>query len=86
MNKSKHPITVRGLRLIQSWLRKVGTGLPTKNDPWHFVFIVPPDIGSAFKSQKLQGDTKNGEWAGKMKQYMLELDVKGICFDLADSS
>jgi len=78
MNKSKHPITIKGLRLIQSWLQNVGTGLPTKNDPWRFVFVVPLGMGSAFKLQQVKDDTKNGEWAGKMKQYVSEMHVEGV--------
>ena len=74
MNKSKHPISVRD---IQGWLREVGTAglLPTKKDPWRFVFIVPPNMAGDFKPQGLKGDTEKGEWAGKMNQYVLGLDV-----------
>jgi hypothetical protein len=102
MNKSRHPIKVKGLRDIQRWFRKVGRYvgtaglLPTKKDPWRFVFIVPPDMVGDFDLQELDGDTKKGEWAGKMTQYVLlseGLEVFGRahnstqqCLDLADSS
>ena len=66
----EHPILVLGLERIQSWL-KSGTPLedlrPSKRKPWHFIFILPSDMGS-FKSQRLRGDTAQGEWAGEVHQ------------------
>ena len=59
-----------------------------KNPPWRFVFIVPPNMASAFKLQGLKGDTKKGAWAGKVNKYVLGLDVGGaaVVLDLADLS
>jgi hypothetical protein len=82
-NKSKHPIKVSGLRDIQRWLRDVGPKslLPTKQAPWCFVFILPPNMESAFKYQKLKDDTKTREWAGKMNQFVLGLNVGDVYND-----
>ena len=75
----KHSICVSGLQRIQSWLEH-GTPLaalrPSTNRPWRFIFIVPSGEASTFELQKLEGDTKD-EWAGKVHQYVLELDVLG---------
>jgi len=71
---SDHPISVPGLERIQGWLKR-GTppaGLrPNKTRPWRFLFIVPPDMASTFTLQELKDDSLNGEWAGKVDQYVL---------------
>ena len=75
----KHDIRVSGLRRIQSWLRgePLAALRPSKNRPWRFIFIVPPSVEESFKSQRLEGDTARGEWAGKVQQYVLGLDILG---------
>ena len=72
-----HPIDVSGLQRIQSWLKNDTplAGLrPSKERPWRLIFIVPPDEAS-FELQQLRGDTAEGEWAGKVHQYVLRLDA-----------
>jgi hypothetical protein len=76
-----HPIAVSGLELLQSWL-KSSTPLaplsPSAYSPWRFIFIVPPDKVSTFKSQRLEGkDQDVVKWAGNIHQYVLGLDVLG---------
>jgi hypothetical protein len=72
--KSEHPIAVTGLKRIQRWLK--GTDLvPKRTRPWRFIFIVPRQMETSFRSQKFDGDTKLGEWAGKVNQYVFGLDV-----------
>jgi hypothetical protein len=72
----EHHILVSGLRRIQSWLSD--TPLmdlrASKERPWRFIFIVPSGEAS-FELQRLEGDTTKGEWAGKVHQYVLGLDV-----------
>jgi hypothetical protein len=75
----KHHILLSGLRLIQSWLERdtrLAGLLPSKERPWRFIFIVPPGQAS-FELQPLGGDTAQGEWPGKVQQYVLGLDVFG---------
>ena len=74
----KHHILVSGLQRIRSWLKRdtrLAGLLPLKERPWRFIFIVPSDEAS-FELQRLEGDTQ-GEWAGKVQQYVLGLDVVG---------
>jgi hypothetical protein len=80
MNKD-HAIVVSGLRLIQSWLQQrtaLGGLCLTETRPWRFLFVVPLGMASTFKLQKLDGDTANGEWAGKVHQYVLGLEEQTI--------
>ena len=76
---SKHPISVSGLQRIQSWLEPGNKLLadlrPSKPRPWRIIFIVPPRGEASFELQQLKGDTARGEWAGKVHQYVLGLDV-----------
>jgi hypothetical protein len=78
-SRREHDILVPGLQRIQSWLRR-GTLLeglhPSENRPWRFIFVVPSDE-ETFDSQRLVGDTAQSEWAGKVQQYVLGLDVVG---------
>lgn len=78
---NEHPIAVSGLQLIDSWL-KLRTPLaglrPEKNRPWRFLFVVPLDMVSTFKLQKLDGDTARGDWAGKVHQCVLGLEEQTI--------
>ncbi len=76
-----HPIAVRGLRRIQSWLKP---NTPPENlsaedtRKWRFVFIVPFDMASTFTSQKFEdkkGNTDNREWAGKVDQLVFGVNV-----------
>lgn len=72
-------ILVSDLQRIQSWLKDDTplAGLrPSKRRPWRFVFIVPPDE-EPFEPQRLKGDTTQGEWAGKVHQYVLTFVVLG---------
>ena len=76
-----HDILIKGLQRIQSLL-KSGTPLgglrPSTIRPWRLVFIVPPSGKAHFKSQPLKGDDAAlDEWAGKVHQYVLGLDVTG---------
>jgi len=74
-----HHILVSGLQRIQSWLERDTrlAGLrASKERPWRFIFIVPSDEES-FELQQLEGDPAQGEWAGKVHQYVLGLDVVG---------
>jgi hypothetical protein len=74
--RREHDILVEGLKRIQSWLKQPLDNLrPSRTIPWRFVFIVPSDQ-KTFKSQRLIGDTARGEWAGKVHQYVLRLDVE----------
>lgn len=77
--KSKHPIAVKCLKRIQRWLNPstdpIGELRPSEANPWRFVFIVPPNMASAFTSQVLEGDGTRRDWAGKVEQYVLGLDV-----------
>ena len=86
---SRHHISVTGLERIQSWLN--GTLLaplcPSKekskgkaeaearNGTWRLIFIVPSHCEASFELQPLEGDAPLGEWAGKVHQYVLGLDV-----------
>jgi len=81
---SRHDIRVSGLQLIQSWLerrtplahlRPSKSNPDTENKPWRLIFIVPSDDEASFELQPLKGDTDLGEWAGKVHQYVLGLDV-----------
>jgi hypothetical protein len=45
---------------------------------WRFIFIVPPDEETNFGRQKFEGDTDNGEWAGKVDEYVLGLAVGNV--------
>jgi hypothetical protein len=79
INKKKvHPINVEGLRKIQKSL-KLRTPLadlrPSETEPWRFIFIVSPEVEPGFTSQIFIGDTQHGEWAGKVNQYVLGLDL-----------
>jgi len=75
-----HNVLVSGLQHIQS-LFKRGTPLeglsPSENRPWRLVFIVPPSDEAYFKSQRFKSDAPLNEWAGKVHQYVLGLDVMG---------
>ena len=77
---TKHGIQVPGLRRIQSWLQP-GTVLadlrPSVNNPWRFIFIVPPGEASTFTLQRFEGDTSDDVWDRKVHQYVLGLDVLG---------
>ncbi len=78
---SDHPIVVSGLKRIQNWLKydTLPAGLrPTDKRTWRFIFIVPSDMASTFRLQKFEGDTANGEWAGKVDQYVLGLEVGSL--------
>jgi hypothetical protein len=80
---SDHPIKVEGLKTIQQWFptksQKPKSPLadirPSKISPWRFIFIVPPENVSGFEPQPWIKDTDLGEWAGKVHQYVLGLDV-----------
>ena len=77
--RREHPILVSGLQRIQSWIEPHTplAGLrPSKERPWRFIFIVPSDEAS-FELQWLRGDNAQGEWAGKVHQYVLGLNVVG---------
>jgi hypothetical protein len=74
---SKHPINATGLQEIQSWLEArtlLAYLRPSADMPWRFIFIVPPGNASTFKLQQLEHDSR-GEWAGKVHQYVLGLEV-----------
>jgi hypothetical protein len=76
---SKHPIDADGLQQIQSWLEArtlLAFLRPSADRPWRFICVVPPGNVSTFKLQQLEHDTR-GEWAGKVHQYVLGLDVLG---------
>jgi len=78
--RREHQILVSGLRRIQTWLEREAplAGLsPSEEKPWRFIFIVPSDEAPSFELQRLEGDTAQGEWAGKVQQYVLGLDVLG---------
>jgi len=74
----QHPIHVSGLGRIQGWLER-GTRLadlrPSEDRPWRFIFIVPSVDEASFELQQLKGDSARGEWAGKVHQYVLGLDL-----------
>jgi hypothetical protein len=75
---SKHPIDAKGLKKIQHWFPSKSTLKnlrPSTTSPWRFIFIVPPQNVSSFKPQPWKHDTPSGEWAGKVHQYVLGLDV-----------
>jgi hypothetical protein len=77
--RGEHAIVVPGLRRIQSWLKEdtLLAGLrPSNERPWRLIFIVPSGERN-FGLQQLKGDTTQGEWAGKVQQYVLRLDVFG---------
>ena len=77
--RRERDVLVSDLLRIQSWLRRgtlLGGLCASENRPWRFIFIVPPDK-KPFKSQRLEGDTTRGEWARKVHQYVLKLDVVG---------
>ena len=80
--KSEHSIAVIGLQRIQRWLNPptspVGELRPSRRNPWRFVFIVPSDMASTFTSQELKGGSTRGDWARKVEQYVLGLDVGHI--------
>lgn len=67
-----HPIAVKGLRDIQSFLR-LGTPLeglrPSEAWPWRFLFVVPSDMATKFRSQRLIEESA-GDWVGKVQQYV----------------
>lgn len=73
-----HDVLVSGLQRIQRLFRR-GTSLeglyPSKDRPWRLVFVVPPSDEVCFTSQRLKGDTALDEWAGRVHQYVLGLDV-----------
>ena len=74
----KHPISVPGLKRLQSWLgpkTSLAHLRPLPNTPWRFIFIVPIGNAQTYEIQEFKGDTGSGEWAGKVRQYVLELDV-----------
>ena len=75
--RREHPIVVRGLLRIQSWLKQDSPALsplrPSDIRPWRLIFIMPSGEAD-FGFQQLQGDTSPGEWAGKVHQYVLRLD------------
>ena len=79
VSSKDHGIHVPGLRVIQSWLGVKREPLahlcPSKDRPWRFIFIVPPDKSSSFGFQRLEHDTDKGAWAEKMHQYVLGLNV-----------
>ena len=87
---SKHGISVPGLERIQNWLEpktllaplrpskeksKSKTGVQARNGPWRLIFIVPSHCEASFELQPFKHDTTQGEWAGKLHQYVLGLDV-----------
>ena len=77
-----HPIAVSCLNRIQKWLDEEQpvdlTNLrPNKTKPWRFIFVVPPDMASDFKPQKLDGDCKTDAWVEKVDQYVLGLGLGG---------
>ena len=80
---SHHPINADGLRTIQRWFptksqepeSPLADLRPSRTSPWRFIFIVPPQNMSGFKLQPWIKDTGLGEWAGKVHQYVLGLDV-----------
>ena len=72
-------VLVSRLRLIQNWLERdtrLAGLLPSKERPWRLIFIVPPDK-AFFELQRLEGDTAQEEWSGKVQRYVLGLDVFG---------
>jgi hypothetical protein len=74
--RREHDILVKGLKRIQSWLKGPLDNLrPSRTIPWRFIFIVPSDT-KTFESQRLIGDSSRGEWARKVHQYVLRLDVE----------
>jgi hypothetical protein len=86
--KESHPINAKGLKCIQGSLKPGGAlaGLrPTQAKWWRFIFVVPLQMASTYKSQNLDGDTGRGEWAGKVHQYVLGLEEKTI-FGKSDPS
>jgi hypothetical protein len=80
MVSGQHPIRVSGLQRIQSWFES-GTPLAhlrpskAKNSPWCLIFVVTSGDEASFELQTLEGDTDRCEWAGKVHQYVLGLDV-----------
>ncbi|KAI0003231.1 hypothetical protein BJV74DRAFT_881693 [Russula compacta] len=52
----KHPIAVKSLQRVQSWLNPNHSSLkylrPTKTKPWRFLFVVPSDKASGFVTPK----------------------------------
>ena len=90
MVSSQHRIRVSGLERIQSWLKprtlleplrpsnakgEAEAEAEAQNGPWRLIFIVPSHCEASFELQQLEGDTALGEWAGKVHQYVLGLDV-----------
>ena len=74
--RGEHPIVVPGLRRIQSWFKEdtLLAGLrPSNERPWRLIFIVPSDEVT-FELQQSRGDPTQGEWVGKVRQYVLRLD------------
>jgi hypothetical protein len=77
--RGERPIVVPGLRRIQSWFKEdtLLAGLrPSNERPWRLIFIVPSDEVT-FELQQSRGDTTQGEWVGKVQQYVLRLDPFG---------
>jgi hypothetical protein len=77
----KHPISVKGLRKIQSYLKRdtLLDGLrPSIKRPWRFVFVVESPKASTFGPQDWIDDTSKGEWAGKVHQYVLEFEEETL--------
>ena len=77
VSSKDHGIHVPGLWCIQRWLGRCPLAhlRPSADRPWRFIFIVPPDKASTFEFQRFERDTAQGEWAGKVHQYVLGLDV-----------
>ena len=76
MISGEHPVVVQGLKRIQSWLKEdtlLARLHPSNERPWRLILIVPSD-DVAFELQQSRGDTAQGEWAGKVHQYVLQLD------------
>jgi len=77
VSRKDHGILVPGLRCIQRWLGRgpLAHLRPKKDRPWRFIFVVPSDEAPTFEFQRFERDTAHGEWAGKVHQYVLGLDV-----------
>jgi hypothetical protein len=79
----QHPIRVSGFKRLQKWLKadhRLAGLVASPENPWRFIFVMPPGETRAdpFGLQRLVGNAGDqDEWAGMMRQYVLELDVLG---------
>ena len=77
VQQEKHGVAVTGLQRIQRNLKQ-GTSLAKLRPAilgkhWRIIFVVPDSIAEGFPFQAFIGDTKTGEWAKKIDQYVLGL-------------